>query len=230
MGILQMLKRSDPASATPHRDALVAAIALATKLSRNNSELGQRAQRGTADVTRYANAVAALEAARRQLADAEADVEINGQAGDDIAGIKRDITSSESALPTLAATARRGEAVCRKLEAERQTVLGELNKLTATFPALRHAAYSEQLAALAPELIATESAYLNTLIRVYGIAGAINGLAEQYPNLGFVGVLPVGDLVFPRPHHEAFEAEPPPNRDVIVARVGAQIAEASKAL
>ena len=230
MGILQMLKRSDPASATPQGEALAAAIAQAARLSRNNSDLGQRAQRGTAEVTRYDNAVAALEAARQRLAEVEADVEISGHTDIDTTGIKREIADGEHALPSLAAAARRGEAIYRKLEAERQSVLRTMNELTATFPALRHAAHSEQLAALAPELIATESAYLNALIRVFGVAGAINGIAEQCPGLRFSGVLPVGDLVFPRPRHDAFRDVPLPDRDDIVARVGAQIAEANKNL
>ncbi len=155
-------------------------------------------------------AIATPAALRNDLVAAEIDAQVDSELHRDT-GARRHIDDLRARL---ADAEQRAAVAAARIDIEREKhrrllqqiadVRARMQTEAAKGPPLLHAALTEDLAAEAPALAAARDGYIAMLCRTYALGAVLDELAHDQPQLGFVGRVPFGTMIFPKPNHAAF--------------------------
>jgi hypothetical protein len=220
MSVLRLRPRKEPTPTTTTDTSAAAALATLrddlAALQREDLKWAEQETTELACVASYQSAQTQVEALERRRVAAVASRKVLGTSDEDPQALAVEVSAAEARLPPLARKAREAAGTIELIRKERAGVAERYAKLGQEVRPARHAAAVEALGNAMGPLVAAEIAYVSALVAAYSFAAVIDDLARQPgPQLAFAGLLPLQDLVLPRPAHHDFLAIPSPRRETI---------------
>jgi hypothetical protein len=152
--------------------------------------------------------------------DGIADQEVTGQSNIDTDALASEIATKREHAEALIERARLAAAKIIRIRTQRAALREQQAALQERFRPAQHAARMQALGMAMPALIAAERQYVQALTKAFAAAAAADELARAPgPQLGFAGLLPIADLLLPRPVHPTYKDIPSPQRPDISAAV-----------
>jgi chromosome segregation ATPase len=166
--------------------------------------INQKMRAAQADITAAEESEQRLIALRDEMDRTRADAMYAGDALPDLTAKEKQLAEAEQQHKRLQAAARTAAHLCTKYTADLTAIYEEIRAHTKETNHLIWGATTEEMVALASELIEKEAQYLDVLRRVFAAATAADKIAMANAYNPFVGSANIGALHTPRPGHPAF--------------------------